>query len=400
MAVHGSIDHRILGGGQNNGTRQPINELFTVLYNFLTSSYAQSAGVQRVAYNSGSQATGMGFWDSGQTSGENAWACFKFASASIPFYMLIQYSNYDTSNGINGQTLGAFPGNPGVINGTGWSSGLGIAFAMDDNGGNVWNGTTLNNGNDIKGFPVWVSSSITGTLFTFPRANSDGGTYATNREDLAGFGYNSYNDVNSIKCSGARAHFLLDQNNFLALLDVAYVGSYYATYFGKYDMRPDITSSLPPYVMISTTNPSNPMPATGVGTIYGPVNGNNSNADGGVVFPILGGSPNATQGVKGVSIDVVSSFLLDARWHPNGGFNPAKYDLYPPFLAIQESPLFGFVGRINFWNYCFGLPSQATDSTKTRAVFGSGNQASAKMLVPWDGVSSPGQGADRLGRQF
>lgn len=403
MAVHGSIDHRILGGGSGFTGRMPINEAFTGLYNFLTSSYAQSVGIQQIAYNTGSGGTGMGWWDSATPSGENAWACFKFASASIPFYMLIQYNNSDTSNSITGQSFGTAPGSPAQLGaGASYVAGLGIQFAMDDNGGNVWNGTVLNNGQDNKGTIVWMSGSATGSLFVFPRSNSAGGSHATQRQNMFPMVQAVTSNVNGIKQSGARVHILVDQNNFMYLHDIAYDGSYQVTYFGKYDVRPDITSSLPPYLMIGyKTENTNPTPNYALSTIYGTTAGN-TDVEGGIIMPLTAayGANNGQQGVKGMSIDLVPNFLFDGRFHPNSTFSPAKYDVYPAFVALNESPIFGFLGRINFFSMCYGLPSHATDSTKTRAVFGANNQAAAKMVVPWDGLSSPGQSADRYGRQF
>lgn len=394
MTVHGSIDHRILGGGNVN-TSIPVSEAFSALCNFLTSSWAVAAGVERIAYNIGSGGLGLGWWDMPDAVGNNAWAVYRFASASFPFYLLTQYSNGSFATG---------SGSPGVLMGsnTSWQAtdagGIGFAVAVREDGGNPWNGTTNNNGSDTKGTPVWTGGPS--RLFAFPRSNNTGGSHATNKENCIGFLYNKTNDVNSIKYSGARVHYLLDEDNFLALGDIGYDGSYTMFYYGKYDRRPDVTSSLPPHVCLASTDQNTtPLPQYGASIIYGSVSGSNGSQEGGIVFP-LPGAPGIPYGVRGCSLDITPNFLSDPRFHPNSGFYEAKYDTYPLFVALNESPTFGFLGRISFFNMCFGLASHATDVNRTRAVFGNNTHATIKMVVPWDGASSPGQSADRYGRQF
>ena len=394
MTIHGSIDHRILGGGSVN-TQIPISEAFSALCNFLTSTYAIDSGVERIAYHTGSTGTGLNWWDMPNPVGNNAWAVYRFASASVPFYMMTQWSN---------GTFGTGSGAPGVLMGsnTNWQDpnggGIGFSIAVREDGGNPWNGTTNNNGRDTKGTPVWVDGGS--RLFVFPRSNNAGGNHFTNKENCIGFLYNKTGDATSIKYSGARIHYLLDENNFLALGDINYDGSYTMFYYGKYDRRPDITSSLPPHVCISTADQVNtPLPQYGVSIIYGSTSGSNPTQEGGIIYP-LPGAPGVPYGVRGCSLDLMPNFLGDQRFHPNSGFYEAKYDTYPMMVGLNEAPTFGFLGRMSFFHMCFGLPSHATDVNRLRAVFGNATHATIKMVVPWDGTSSPGQSADRYGRQF
>ena len=98
---------------------QELNESFISLHNFLTGSECASLGITRIASNFGFNGSGMGYWDSSTPAGENAWACFKFASASVPFCMLVQYSGR--------LQFGSSPGNPGSISD---SSRVGLAFSF------------------------------------------------------------------------------------------------------------------------------------------------------------------------------------------------------------------------------------------------------------------------------
>lgn len=177
MTIYGSVDHMV------SGVNAPLsNNTFVAAYNFLLSM-SSSLGIQRIAYNVGSGGLGMSYAGEGAAAGDNAWAVFKFANAQIPFYIIIQWSS-QSSIGYPSYAAGT-----PAINHLNIPRGLyggAVSFSQDDyrgrgfgfvyqfaqllNGGNPWNGTTLDNGADTKGDPVWVSGAT--EMVVFPNVNN------------------------------------------------------------------------------------------------------------------------------------------------------------------------------------------------------------------------------------
>lgn len=225
---------------------QELNESFISLHNFLTGSECASLGITRIASNFGFNGSGMGYWDSSTPAGENAWACFKFASASVPFCMLVQYSGR--------LQFGSSPGNPGSISDSS-RVGLAFSFAFTNDLSSPWRGTTFNNGLDVKSTPVWEGDSS--NLMCFPRVNSYGGEDDSTKSGMVSLatvtGFEaSYSNGNNEYFYSKRGifHYVVSNDQFIGVFDIGGMGIMSVVYFGKYDKLSDITGNTEPYCML------------------------------------------------------------------------------------------------------------------------------------------------------
>jgi hypothetical protein len=312
MTITGTIESRIYN--KQNNAWYANNEAFVTIYNFFNGLSAQ--GVTRIAYNKGSSGSGMSYWDSGTYPGNGAWALFKFANATIPFYVLLQGSNLTTSSGF---TYSSYAGcTPCVTSHTygyfqnGYYTNCSIAVAMRLDGTSPWNGTTANAGADTKRTPVWTPGSS--TLIVYPRCNSVGGSNVKNREVgviLSSANYNTFDTYSTFDPVGVggRMHMLADENNILLLFDAGADASYGVFYFGKYVPRPGINPQVP-YVMLNNIVPTNPQFNT---VNYGAVSYStpeySNTCDGGICHPV------AATGVKVCYVDY-PTIMQDLKFHP------------------------------------------------------------------------------------
>lgn len=238
-----------------------MNEAFMACHNLLVSSYGQSLGISRIACNFGLNGVAMDYWDSTTPGGDNIWACFKFASASSPFYLLLHASgNEDADTSPGSPTQMAGPLNSGFNN-----TGIGFAIGIRSDGGNPWNGTTRNDGTDTKGSVVWTSGSSANTLMVFPRPNSDafnvGETRSTAKTLLqivkapqanGDLGFQSAGSTGVPQDNGnknSKFHFIVAKDHFFAACDIVSLGIHNIAYFGKFTTSPGLTHPFP-YCMI------------------------------------------------------------------------------------------------------------------------------------------------------
>lgn len=397
MAIKGSIEHRFTNGG--NGQ----SEFFGMMYNFLNGmALSGSNGVTKIAFNKGLNGNvGMGLWDSAVPFTDNAFAVFRFGNAIIPFYIMIQVVWQGTN------TFGAAPGNPGLIYGNSYpwditnnatqGGGVGIQYAQRLDGGNPWAGTQNNDGNDTKGTPVWSPGGS--VLAVWPRNNSVGGNYVTNKENCFAF-LTGRNDSTSWFTSanpntnnvGFKVHFIADENNFAVIVDSQADGTYGIHMFGHYTPKPGLAVQMPYFAFHAMNQTNDPIllrnqqyGATGL-----------QEWDGGVVHP------TASLGVKGAVFETVG-LLFSSPFSPNKLVPPntGRFDMAPIFIGMKDTaPNNGFLGVVDFTRYVYGIASQFTSGDKTLAAWGNTNQNSAKLVLPWDGKTAPGVGNSRAGIQF
>lgn len=385
MTVHGIIDIALREEQQQTLKYQ---EAYVSLTKFMTSSFGALNGIQRIAYSTGSAPLskgGEGYWDEGLSAYPNAWSCYKFLSASVPFYLLVQF----TWN----NSFGTLPGNPGAIDGTSTANGVGIAIAMRADGGNPWNGTSSNNGTDTKGTPVWTAGAS--SLLCWPRSNSTGGTNTTNKEMTMGV-------ILSKAGTGAGAgppfgthfSFVCDFDNMAFVSEDAADGQYRATYFGKYTVRTNITASCP-YVSLrssaATNNPAFPL------TTYGPTTSGFAVADGGIAHPTT-----VASGTRTLQISALSEFFGDSSFEMSTRIG--RWDEFPIHVAVAESPMFGYAGYIDWVKLVPVGLNLSLNPDKSRAIFGaqlaSANSPTTKLSIPWNGTIVPGTSVSRTGTMF
>lgn len=368
MTIHGMGGCRFVYG---DTAARRTQEAYVSITRFLTSSFAQSIGIQRIAYNTGSGATGQNYWDQNNPIGNNAWSVYTFLSASTPFQMLVQMAN--------ATTFGASPGNPGLAEGVTTVPSIGFAFGARADGSSSWGGTTLNNGNDVKGNVVWASGSS--TLFVWPRSNTGGGTHAANKHNTVvytlGFDH-AYGSRLNVVADENNILFMHDQNDYLARI----------LYFGKYNVRSG-TVAQAPYVMLRGTTNTDPALAL-LTNVFGSTAGN-ATLEGACAHPQPPSGSQTTM-ICGVTFlnDQVSTtaqpnLLVSSSW---------RFDEYPIHIALYESTYYGYVGYIDWIRFVFGVPPYGVSATGDRLFVG-GQVAvnTTRLSVPWTGsIGSPAAG--------
>jgi hypothetical protein len=373
MTAHGIVDMKL----SPTSTAYVNNEMYVGITKFLTSSIAQSLGIQRIAYHTGSSATGTGtdYWDTSSRVGQNAFSVYRFMSASVPFNMLIQVADYSVG------TFGSAPGNPGVIGGT-LTHGIGIAFAARSDGVNAWSGSINNNGMDTKGAIVWASGSS--TLFVYPRANSGGGTYAANKqycEDAS-----TYHA--GIPQVDMRVNFICDENSvFWSCHSLSAYDPFYVL-FTKYTPRPNVTASFP-YVMLKTYY--NDQPSLTKNT-YGSLAGGTTR-EGGIAHP----NPPSGSHTTMITYPVWYDDGQTTTFRPNTIINGVStFEEHPIYLFSYEASYYGYVGYVDWARIAWNAQPFAMSADGSRAYFGRTGYADEKISVPWSG--SVGSFGTHMGR--
>jgi len=418
MTTIGFIENRI------RPLPDPLTDYYITLYSFLNSETAQAIGIQRVAYHKGLGGVGMNYIDEQDYVGDNSIAVFKFNNATVPFYVLIQEAKGWTYGGksfgspspteseifgtanltgtLNGSTFGKtyVPGSPGLYNEfdisatSGYAAtkgGVGIAVACFSNGASPWNGTTNNNGTDIKGTPVWKNSVPPGYLCTWPRSNNASGSY----DYPASLRHNMYGLVSNeeIRDTHTSLSIIADENNLFIQTDVGNDGDSRFFYFGKYSARPGFTPDVP-YVCLYTTG-SGANPPFGIRPHrHGNLTGRPE--DGGVAHP------TASYGTQKCSLEYLRTFVETENLHPNTMFDfHHKFDQFAYFLLLDEDPTqYGYLGRIEFFRLVHGTPYRSNSVNKDYAIFGGKSSNTTKILIPWDNTTPAGHGGSRRGRLF
>lgn len=374
--IHGSLEHYFAGTGLGTGSN---NVAFVNIYRFLNNNTG-SLGIRRIAYNTGSTPTGasntrdMNYFDEANPAGGNAWACFYFSSASIPFNILIQ-----TANGL---TFGNAPGSPGLYRGTTTTAGVGIAFAQRADGGDCWNGSSGSNGYDTKGTPVW--NARTSSMALYPRSNDGirGGSHATSKQNTIGIGVGANTDF--------RMSLVADYDNFCWVHDATADVSYETIMFGIYTPISGISPDIPYFCMTSAG-----LPITV--TTYGDLAGT-STTNGGISYPNLALSGTCILGNDRYG----TTFFSNVYAAPNRAFATPRYDEHPILLGINESPnQVGIMGQAyEFFREVYNIATHDTNGDGSRAAFGNTTLANIKLTIPWDPGVVPGSGLTRTGYQF
>jgi hypothetical protein len=393
MATHGVLDARF-----NLGTTANYGDLYSTIFNFLTGSQAQSLGIQRIAYNTGSAAAGTGidYTDTVNKVGANAWSCWLFMSATIPFYMLLQ--------GTYGVAFGTAPGNPGTFFNLTNNATVAFATAFLGNGATgsngPWNGTTNNNGVDNKGAIVWKTGStgniIDDMLHVFPRSNSGAGTYAALKQSTVPIGWYDQTVLQ-------RLNFVCDENNILFVVDPNNVNNYTCTYFGKYVPRSGSVAK--PYVMLqSTIGNTNYNTLTDTTQVHGTAAGSQAVGEGGIaIYPTpTDKTLSAISGTAGVVASTINEAMTTVL-QPNIMSGSQFWDEWPIFLTFYELPWWaGYAGYVDWVRSVFNVTQGDTNGDLTRAFFAVNTAVASyrKISMPWDGITVPGTGLSRTGSIF
>jgi len=408
----GSVNHRFYPDDYQ------ATSMFIAAFKFLSGTNCKELGVSLIAYNTGSIVSGAinypNYYSGSvlQSSvGSNAWACFRFSSATNPFYVLIQSSEPSV-------TFGSTPGNPATTPIESSNGMFAFAGAALEDGGNAWNGTSFANGNDVKGNPVWNTSS-----YCFPRQNNLGGASNSTKQAMMSVKVNATANTQPMYWYGIHdvgVHFIADQNNFAIFHELGSgIRMHYFHWIGKYIA---IASNNSPLTLASISNVStsfcNSLAAMseiydyGGGNavsngLYGGINGlgfSTRGGDGGIAF-----KSGSTGLVKTLNVDW---YMMAKNWnaHPNlvankpmSTFNPANV-----FLLVAESPYYGVAGFVDFFKFVSEVPSQSTFNDNKWAFLPGGSlidmsspESHPGIVIPWDSsAKSPGTYFGREGVQF
>lgn len=389
--LHGNIDCL---AGSSIPSKETSHTMFKNLYDFL-NTLTSSGVVTRIAYNTGSFGSGTGYYDDPNPFGRNAWYCFRFNTSSVrtwDWYMLVQHTS---GTGNFGQT----PGDPGLTNGAAEAQSsnegtLAIATAtLISTGGanlNPWNGTTLNNGDDVKGDPVWNSGSASDILSVLPRSNNAGGSHDTSKQNMAEL----WNSTSST--STTRFHFLSDDDGIAFFIGATSDNTTYGiNYVGHYQPRSELTSSnFTPMVMFIRN--SSTVDLLDSQENYGTTAGTSTNYEGGIVIS------GAVRIGRIARYD--AGWQVDSTVQPNSAITPAQHDVFSVPVLAYESPNLGQVGYIvsPIYQELYNANSHDTNADLSRAVLGnSSTTATTKIFTAWTGsVAAPGTGAARTGSIF
>lgn len=427
-AYFGVVDCYIDGGSVNRTSRHKFNaanELFVSLFNAMSTDEAKVFGIERVAYNTGSLGIGMGYWDSSTPCGENAWAVFMFKSASAPFHVHFQVSGNDVFGS------GSYPASMS----SGPQNGVGFSFALRADRTSPWAGTVKNQGRDDKGpGTVWL---LTGSSI-FPRLNSTLGQFQTSSKAMIQLvsadalasdpAYLAYPTPNATWAKHARAHFLFNQENFLATVDVNANGTSNFVYFGQYDSVHESYLERLPYVCLASNayevncRDGNYLGYfTGPAYVYGQTKTNflPGNSGGEPRSFLNGGiADSSTQMVAGVATDVPSilnrgTFGANSNlWFPAPEGHFTLYNI--PLWAIEGSGSgpsgndatlkrgeWYLKGEATFIKFVNNITSNALLGSGSFLTFGPAAKNVLKLAMPWmPGDPGPGNNLTREGRKF
>lgn len=391
MTVKGKLDCYIRAGN-TAGSNLSSNEYFVAIINFLDS--CGSIGVSRIASNYGVGGTGFGYWDSATPHGRNAWAVYRFGNASTPFNLFVTCVNTTNSSNVSPSSPTVYSSN-GYAQSTTTDVGIMLSAALRVDGSNPWAGGTANAGADAKATPFWTPGSS--TLLAFPRVNSTDGTYATNREAALAWtninsGSTNYRGHNFV----IRLHLLADENNFLILDEFGLNAYWYYFYFGKYVPLNGLTITTPYVMLANHVQGLNPFVPTGRNWGWPTQQNTTTNCDGGII------TETPSNGVKQCYLDYPPTFY-NTLIHPNQVVNNSygRYDMQTVFVCKNDTPpQQGILGTIDFFKTCLGVNTQTTSNDKRLAIFGNLNKFEGKMVVPWNGITTPGFNMTREGIDF
>lgn len=399
--IAGSVDH-VTSYADAGSIATNINQIMYVnMFKFLNGPCTASNITQLVAYLSGNlgSGSGIGYWDTpGNVTGENAFAVFKFPSGSsyngrrkYDFYLMIQWagtSGFGVLSGSQGFLSSAsLPGTSNVNR-----YGIAIAGAWMPDGTSPWNGTTLANGQDRKGNPVWKSGSI-----NIIRSNNPGNSHGVTKDNMIRmFG------STSTSTELYYHHFVADNDSFYFGIDFNQsTRQNYFTLVGAYEPIPVLSTSvnMPVYFFSANQGAPSASPSNSalVGSFdntvqYGTTTGNNSN-EGSVQGPVTDISPQITPDYY--------SYLTNISAGPNGQVGSGTYDILQCYLLSWASA-YGLVGNTDpYYLMHVNAPHRMKISSSINGVEYAvlGNESRPKMLVPWSG-SQPGTSFTRAGRQF
>lgn len=407
--IRGQIDCKYDAAGLNDW--KIIQEQYVSLYKFL--KYAETQGICEMiaSYFGDSVVTtgysdpasvgdGMDYWNNANAAGQGAFAVFRWkrsgeggtaTARTHSYYILIQWVRGGDQGGTGfgpaapwGQTASD------SFNNSGPYSALGIQSAIGDDGAgtdeNPWNGTTLGDGTDTKGTPVWAATAVA----VFPRGNGVGGLYATNKEGMALIGCSVDNAPIT-----TRANYYADDDHLVLMQERSGTGFWAPTIIGPYTVNDGITVAIP-HVMVMTGF-FNPTRMSRGDYAYGASTG--PGYQGGVTSHNFSLGPTAVY-VNSATYDEA----MTAAHQPTVQGGGSKLSAFPfTIFTYEVGYVNGLLGEIKTpllrqTNY---VTTSDQNAGFTRIILGYSNTfAEVKNVCPWDGTTPVGSVLTRDGVQF
>ena len=363
---------------------EQTQEVFTNLWLFLKD--CETAGLcTEIARNNGNTTyttpSGTDFWDSGNDAfGENAWAVFRFpasANRTVPFEVFIAWAEVEA--------FGNAPNSPGLIfggTGVGMEIGFQMATAFDGGGAFVspWNGGTGSLGSDTKNDPVWAAPGG-GTVHVLPYSN-DTGTHSVSKQNCVGLHTSDY----GVKDQGVRTHFIADEDNLAVIWNTSSTTEAVAFFMlGHYLPIEGYTAEVPLFMV--STDDRDIGAVDLVGFNWGWSGGNN----------IRGGGILRKRSTTAATLQMAWERYAETVMI-NEHFDPPRYHFHDiiAYSGTSQGPLGIFDPE--FVKMTYGLPHGLTFGGKNYAVVSTAGLLSFRVVVlPWDGVTVPGEGFSREG---
>jgi len=380
-------------------------EFFKGLYDFLV--YLETLGIvtlrARYAGTGASSAAAIDYWNQAAPFTANAWYLFEWrtgstspsnpsyaGSRSEPFYILVQWAT-DASDWA--QTGPASPsasfGQLTITNSEAWVSiQMGVGIGGDNN---PWNGTlgtygdSGSFGSQAKGAPVWKVPSGGQGLYVFPRCNNSGGSFVTNKQNLAATFIGPSSGVQ------ARYHFLADHDGLMLLFDDSNDANYHFLYTGVHSLRSGLAGIQDPYLMIGGRTVSLPTsPAT-----WGDLTGASGDQGGIANRTSLGTDFYDVRNIQVSNLNEALGWSTNLT-QPNRLFATPTYDEMP-YLVQPYETVAGFAGSIEFFKVIQNSANLERNAAGTKLVIGSPTVSAYKAVIPWNSSVAPLSGVNRLG---
>ncbi len=324
--------------------------------------------------------TGTDYHDGGNPWGEgNAFFVFKMAASALrnwDYYVLFQLAG--------NAAFGAAPGNPGLCNGTTQSTSfmdIGCAVMIGIGGDqNPWNGTSVGDGTDTKGTPVWVIPGAgTELRIVGPRSNGPARTHATNRENTVELFDTSI--MLRAASENNRYHIFGDDDHLIIMMDEDDNNNYSLFALDVYDPNPGATIDRP---MLMVRDTILPLATASIGT----TTGNSATLEGGI-------SINAS---FRPNYHFDRNLVVSAAEQPSVFTGANVFDVLP--LSIRGSSSKGHLGYTRFIQEAADVATHDEDSTRRLVALSTAALADAKIIVPWDGTTVPKSGVTKEGVAF
>jgi hypothetical protein len=363
-------------------------EFFVSLVRHISSSMPD-LGIEMLAWSYGG-GSGWNYWDEHGTTGRNAFAVFRFHSASLGKFDCFIYENTGSFNShtaslaLDGQTNS-------YLGETGYHQ-IGISFACHPSSSVIgyqdstgpWNGGLGEEAWVQTSGPIWKLDGSSKGAF-FPRPNSTVGNYATNREYMTGIpGYTMH---------GSRSHFILSEDSITIFVDDDMTNDYKVVHFGSYTPRSGCTPNPEsPYLMWTNGDDDNNSLIVGkYGTVIGSTATTSNTPQGAIAHPDL-----TNQAMTFSWNWIGENFLIGLNPFIEGG----TFEKFPLWVMVNEGAERGTLGVLNHIYYGIGMPNLSVSSVSGSAAIGKSAFQDGKLLVPWSGAAPCTTLRDRNGRNF